>query len=224
MALYPYTLQPVDLNLTENEFRQAQQQIFDSNNQQLTKISPKAWAIVGVVVAIAILGIIFIHNYSTIIFWLMLVGVVVFLLARTLGLKWYVKKEFEKQMASQTMPDEVKKMKIGIQQHGLVMSLPAPNAPKPPKGFNQPFIRSAGQQQAIIKWDSVTNWQETPDYIIMMFEVQGQQGTQIVPKRLEKQKFPIETLRHHLQETVGVQGFNLNNKATDQYFPDPNVK
>ena len=56
MALYPYTLQPVDLNLTENEFRQAQQQIFDSNNQQLTKISPKAWAIVGVVVAIAILG------------------------------------------------------------------------------------------------------------------------------------------------------------------------
>ncbi len=224
MALYPYTLQPVDLNLTENEFRQAQQQIFDSNNQQLTKISPKAWAIVGVVVAIAIFRDYF---YSQLFYDYFLAN------ARWRGgvfarshawAKWYVKKEFEKQMASQTMPDEVKKMKIGIQQHGLVMSLPAPNAPKPPKGFNQPFIRSAGQQQAIIKWDSVTNWQETPDYIIMMFEVQGQQGTQIVPKRLEKQKFPIETLRHHLQETVGVQGFNLNNKATDQYFPDPNVK
>ena len=41
MALYPYTLQPVDLNLTEDEFRQAQLQLFDANNQTLTKITPK---------------------------------------------------------------------------------------------------------------------------------------------------------------------------------------
>ena len=74
MALYPYTLQPVDLNLTEDEFRQAQLQLFDANNQTLTKITPKTWAILAVIVVLAILGLIFVHGYSTIIFWLMLVG------------------------------------------------------------------------------------------------------------------------------------------------------
>lgn len=225
MALYPYTLQPIDLNLSEDEFRQAQLQLFESNNQSLAKISTKTWMIVAAVVVLAIVGLVFVSGYSTIIFWLMLIGVVIFLLARTYGLKWYVKQEFEKQMAQQTMPAEMQQLKLGIQQHGLVMSMPAVQMPVAPRGFNQPLIRGSAMQQAIIKWDNVTNWQETPDYIFMMFDVknpktgESQQGSQIVPKRLTSQKFPIETLRHHLQEHVGIQGFDLSAKPTDKYFP-----
>ncbi|ATQ85474.1 YcxB family protein [Moraxella osloensis] len=228
MALYPYTLQPVDLNLTEDEFRQAQLQLFDANNQTLTKITPKTWAILAVIVVLAILGLIFVHGYSTIIFWLMLVGVVIYLLACTYGLKWYVKREFEKQMASQSMPPEMQQIKLGVQQHGVVMSMPAPNMPAMPRGYNQPLVRSSGMQQAVIKWDSVTNWQETPDYIFMMFDVknpktgESQQGSQIVPKRLAHQKFPIDTLRHHLQQNIGQPGFDLTDKPTDKYFPENN--
>ncbi|ELA08042.1 hypothetical protein MOMA_05761 [Moraxella macacae 0408225] len=209
MALYPYTLQPVDLNLTQAEFRQAQTQLFDSNNQQLMKIGIKTWVIVAIVGAIALAGIVFLQGYSSIIFWLMLVGVAIYLLARTYGLKWYAKQEFEKQMTAQPMPDEMKTMKIGIQQHGLVMSMPLNNMPKMPKGYNQPLVRGNQMQQAIIKWDNISNWQETTDFIVMMFDVQGQRGSQIIPKRLEKQKFPIETLKNHLQEYVGIQGFDL---------------
>ena len=211
MALYPYTLQPVDLNLTEDEFRQAQLQLFDANNQTLTKITPKTWAILAVIVVLAILGLIFVHGYSTIIFWLMLVGVVIYLLARTYGLKWYVKREFEKQMASQSMPPEMQQIKLGVQQHGVVMSMPAPNMPAMPRGYNQPLVRSSGMQQAVIKWDNVTNWQETPDYIFMMFEMKGQQGSQIVPKRLQAQKFPIDTVRQHLLEVIPAKGLNPEN-------------
>lgn len=215
MALYPYTLQPVDLNLTEAEFREAQRQLFDTNNQTLTKISQKTWLILAVIVVLAIIGLILVRGYSTIIFWLMLVGVGLFLAVRTYGLKWYVKQEFEKQMAEQAMPEEMKTIKLGIQQHGLIMSMPAPTMPQLPKrGFNQPLIRGGAMQQAVIKWDSVKNWQETPDFIVMMFEVQGQQGTQIVPKRLTAQKFPIESLRHHLQESVGAQGFDMTASNT----------
>lgn len=217
MALYPYTLQPIELGLTESEFRLAQTQLFDSNNQSLTRINTKTWIIVGIVVLIAIAGLVFLQGYSTIIFWLMLVGVIVFLLARTVGLKWYVKQEFEKQMAKQEMPAEMNALKLGIQKHGLIMSMPAQNIPQMNKrGFNQPLIKGTPTQQAIIKWDTIKSWQETPDFIVMMFEVNGQQGSQIIPKRLVNQKFPIDTLRHHLQEEVGMQGFDLNNKATDK--------
>ena len=225
MALYPYTLQPIDLNLTEEEFRQAQLQLFESNNQTLTKISVKIWAILAVIVVLAIIGLVMVSGYSTIIFWLMLVGVVLFLVARTYGLKWYVKQEFEKQMASQSMPVEMQQMKIGVQQHGIVMSLPAANLPQMPRGYNQPLVRGTGMQQAVVKWNNVSNWQETPDFIVMMFQVKDpktgevQQGSQIVPKRLAQQRFPLETLRHHLQEEVGQQGFDLKDKPTDKYFP-----
>lgn len=221
MALYPYTLQPIDLNLTESEFRLAQTQLFDSHNHSLTRINTKTWIIVGVVTLLAIIGLVLVKGYSTIIFWLMLVGVVLFLLARTIGLKWYVKQEFEKQMAQQQMPAEMNSLKLGIQQHGLIMSMPVQNVPQMNKrGFNQPLIRGGAMQQAVIKWDSIKSWQETPDFIVMMFEVNGQQGSQIVPKRMATQKFPIETLRHHLQEHVGIQGFDLANKPTDKVILD----
>ena len=211
MALYPYTLQPVALNLTEAEFHQAQYELFASASPSfgLKSIKMKEWIIMAVVVILAVAGLIFVTGYSTIIFWVMLVSVVIYLLVRTLGFKWYVKKQFDKQVAEQEMPDEMRQMKLGVQKHGLVMAMPS----------NQPDLmnnnkmrgmqmRAGTTQQAVIPWTAVKSWDETDDYIFMMFEMKGQQGSQIVPKRLQAQKFPIDTVRQHLQEVVPIRGLN----------------
>lgn len=211
MALYPYTLQPVALNLTEAEFHQAQYELFASASPSfgLKSIKMKEWIIMAVVVILAVAGLIFVTGYSTIIFWIMLVSVVIYLLVRTLGFKWYVKKQFDKQVAEQEMPDEMRQMKLGVQKHGLVMAMPS----------NQPDLmnnnkmrgmqmRAGTTQQAVIPWTAVKSWDETDDYIFMMFEMKGQQGSQIVPKRLQAQKFPIDTVRQHLQEVVPIRGLN----------------
>jgi len=47
----------------------------------------------GVILALAILGLIFIKNYSTVICWVAIVGVVLYYLGRTYGLEWYVKRK-----------------------------------------------------------------------------------------------------------------------------------
>ena len=214
MALYPYTLQPVALNLTEAEFHQAQYELFASASPSfgLSSIKMKEWIIMAVVVILALAGLVFLTGYSTIIFWLMLASVVIYLLVRTLGFKWYVKREFEKQVADQEMPDEMRQMKLGVQKHGLVMAMPV----NQPDIFNSNQMRGmqmrAGTtQQAVIPWSAVKSWDETDDYIFMMFEMKGQQGSQIVPKRLEAQKFPIDTVRQHLQEVIPVKGLNPEN-------------
>ncbi len=214
MALYPYTLQPVALNLTEAEFHQAQYELFASASPSfgLKSIKMKEWIIMAIVVILAVAGLIFVTGYSTIIFWIMLVLVVVYLLVRTLGFKWYVKQQFDKQVAEQEMPDEMRQMKLGVQKHGLVMAIPS----------NQPDLmnnnkmrgmqmRAATTQQAVIPWTAIKSWDETDDYIFMMFEMKGQQGSQIVPKRLQAQKFPIDTVRQHLQEVVPIRGLNPEN-------------
>ena len=214
MALYPYTLQPVALDLTEAEFRQAQYELFASASPSfgLSSLKTKEWIIMAVVVILAIAGLIFVTGYSTIIFWVMLVAVVVYLLVRTLGFKWYVKREFEKQVADQEMPDEMRKMKLGVQKHGLVMAMPT-NQPDMMKNSQMRGMqmRAGSTQQAVIPWTSVKSWDETDDYIFMMFEMKGQQGSQIVPKRLQAQKFPIDTVRQHLQEVIPVKGLNPEN-------------
>ena len=209
MALYPYTLQPVALNLTEAEFQQAQYELFASAspNFGLKSIKPKEWIIMAVVVILAIAGLVFVTGYSTIIFWMMMVAVVIYLVVRTLGFKWYVKREFEKQVADQEMPDEMRQMKLGVQKHGLVMAMPV-NQPdmmnnNQMRGMQ---MRAGSTQQAVIPWNAVRSWDETDDYIFMMFEIKGQQGSQIIPKRLKAQKFPIDTVRQHLQEVVPVKG------------------
>lgn len=211
MALYPYTLQPVALNLTEAEFMEAQYELFKSAQPSfgLKSIKMKEWAIMAVVVILAIAGLIFVTGYSTIIFWIMLITVVIYLLVRTLGFKWYVKKEFEKQVAAQEMPDEMRQMKLGVQKHGLVMAMPV----NQPDMFNSNQMRGmqmrAGQtQQAVIPWSAVKSWDETDDYIFMMFEIKGQPGSQIIPKRLQATKFPIDTVRQHLIEVVPIKGLN----------------
>ena len=214
MALYPYTLQPVALNLTEAEFHQAQYELFASASPSfgLSSIKMKEWIIMAVVVILAIAGLVFLTGYSTIIFWLMLAAVVISLLVRTLGFKWYVKKEFEKQVADQEMPDEMRQMKLGVQKHGLVMAMPV----NQPDMFNSNQMRgmqmrAGSTQQAVIPWSAVKSWDETDDYIFMMFELKGQQGSQIIPKRLQTQKFPIDTVRQHLQEVIAVKGLNPEN-------------
>ena len=214
MALYPYTLQPVALNLTEAEFHQAQYELFASASPSfgLSSIKMKEWIIMAVVVILAIAGLVFLTGYSTIIFWLMLAAVVIYLLVRTLGFKWYVKKEFEKQVADQEMPDEMRQMKLVVQKHGLVMAMPV----NQPDMFNSNQMRgmqmrAGSTQQAVIPWSAVKSWDETDDYIFMMFELKGQQGSQIIPKRLQAQKFPIDTVRRHLQEVIAVKGLNPEN-------------
>ena len=214
MALYPYTLQPVALNLTEAEFHQAQYELFASASPSfgLSSFKMKEWIIMAVVVILAIAGLVFLTGYSTIIFWLMLAAVVIYLLVRTLGFKWYVKKEFEKQVADQEMPDEMRQMKLGVQKHGLVMAMPV----NQPDMFNSNQtrgmqMRAGSTQQAVIPWSAVKSWDETDDYIFMMFELKGQQGSQIIPKRLQAQKFPIDTVRQHLQEVIAVKGLNPEN-------------
>ena len=214
MALYPYTLQPVALNLTEAEFHQAQYELFASASPSfgLSSIKLKEWIIMAVAVVLAVAGLVFLTGYSTIIFWLMLAAVVIYLLVRTLGFKWYVKREFEKQVAEQEMPDEMRQMKLGVQKHGLVMAVPV----NQPDMFNSSQMRgmqmrAGSTQQAVIPWSAVKSWDETDDYIFMMFEMKGQQGSQIIPKRLQAQKFPIDTVRQHLLEVVAVKGLNTEN-------------
>ena len=213
MALYPYTLQPIALNLTEAEFHQAQYELFASASPSfgLKSIKTKEWVIMAVVVILAIAGLIFVTGYSTIIFWVMLVAVVVYLLVRTLGFKWYVKKQFDKQVSEQEMPDEMRQMKLGVQKHGLVMSVPANQPDMMNNQMRGMQMRAASTQQAIIPWSAIKSWDETDDYIFMMFEMKGQQGSQIVPKRLKAQKFPIDTVRQHLEEVVPVKGLQTEN-------------
>ena len=209
MALYPYTLQPVALNLSEAEFKQAQYELFNNTSQTfgLSSIKTKEWAIMAVVVVLAIAGLVFVTGYSTILFWLMLVLVLLYVVVRTLGFKWYVKKEFEKQIAEQEMPDEMRNLKLGVQKHGLIMTIPTeqPDSLKASQVRGMQ-MRAAMSQQAVIPWTAVKSWEETDDYIFVLFEMQGQQGSQIIPKRIKAQKFPIDTVRKHLQEVIPEPG------------------
>nr|WP_317198633.1 YcxB family protein [uncultured Psychrobacter sp.] len=214
MALYPYTLQPIALNMTEAEFHQAQYELFASASPSfgLSSFKTKEWIIMAVVVILALAGLVFLTGYSTIIFWLMLVSVAIYMLVRTLGFKWYVKKQFDKQVAEQEMPDEMRQMKLGVQKHGLVMAMPVsqPNLMQNPQ-MRGMQMRAGSTQQAVVPWSAIKSWDETDDYLIMMFELKGQQGSQIIPKRLKAEKFPIDTVRQHLQEVVPVRGLQTEN-------------
>lgn len=213
MALYPYTLQPIDLNLTEQEFQDAQMALFNKTNQAfgLSAIKTKEWIGLAIVTILAIAGLVFVNGYSTILFWLMLIGVVLYLVIRTLGLKWYVQKEFEKQMAEQHLPEEMKNLKMGVQKHGLVISIPVTHTHKIPQQMRGIQMQAAPTQQAVIPWSAVTSWDETENYLFILFELKGQKGSQIIPKRMQKNKFPIETVISHLKEKMpaGIQADGL---------------
>ncbi|AKG15692.2 hypothetical protein AAX09_06795 [Moraxella bovoculi] len=201
-ALYPYTLKPIALNMTDAEFRGAQLALFEkgASNFTLKSIRTKEWIVMAAVVVAAIAGLVFVSGYSTIIFWIMLALVGIYLLARTLGLKWYMRREYDKQVAGAQMPEEMANVQLGVQSHGLVMSVPAPagmlNSPQM-RGMQ---MRSAPMQSAVIPWNTVSSWDETDEYVFMMFEMRGQKGSQIIPKRLEDNGLPIKTILKHLSE------------------------
>ena len=152
-ALYPYTLQPIALNMTDAEFKSAQLALFEKTAQSVgfKSIGTKEWIILGVLVVLAILGLVFVSGYSTIIFWVMLFGVGIYLALRTLGLQGSMKKEFEKQVANSALPDEMNGLKLGVQNHGLIMSIPTKNAPTAQmRGMN--LRHAPTQQQGVIPW------------------------------------------------------------------------
>lgn len=209
-GLYPYTLQPIALNISDAEFKTAQLALFEkgANAYSLKSLKTKEWIILALTAIAGVAGIVFLSGYSTVFFWLLLVGVVLYLLLRTLGLKWYVKREFEKQVSELKIPDEMYKMKLGVQSHGLIMAIPASAdrlANLQMRGMN---IRQAPMQQGVIAWSAVSSWDETEDFVFVMFETQGQKGSQIIPKRLQKQGLPIQTIIKHLSEVKakGMEG------------------
>nr|WP_217429510.1 YcxB family protein [Moraxella bovoculi] len=188
--------------MTDAEFRGAQLALFEkgASNFTLKSIRTKEWIVMAAVVVAAIAGLVFVSGYSTIIFWIMLALVGIYLLARTLGLKWYMRREYDKQVAGAQMPEEMANVQLGVQSHGLVMSVPAPagmlNSPQM-RGMQ---MRSAPMQSAVIPWNTVSSWDETDEYVFMMFEMRGQKGSQIIPKRLEDNGLPIKTILKHLSE------------------------
>lgn len=211
-ALYPYTLQPVALNMTESEFKSAQLALFSKSEQMygIQSVRTKEWVVLAVVTAMAIAGLVFLNGYSTIIFWLMLAGVIIYLLARTIGVKAYMKREFDKQVASLEIPKEMSELKLGVQSHGLVVALPLNHDVMKNPQLRGMTMRSAPAQQAVIPWSAVSQWDETDDFIFVMFEQNGQKGSQIIPKRLANNHFPIATVIKHLSEVkakgLSVQG------------------
>lgn len=176
--LYAYTLQPVPYEVTEAEQRNAQLMIWRSTN----KIGTKAWAIMGVVTALSLLGLIFIKNYSTVIFWVLLACVAIYLLVRKFGLEWYVKRKM-----NEFPVQEIKGIKLGVQPHGIVMR------------------QQMGMQEGVgtIGWKDIYEWYNTPDFLLVNFKVKGQQGAYILPSRMNSKNFSFETVRKHLKETVG---------------------
>lgn len=210
-ALYPYTIQPIALNMSEQEFKSAQLALFEKSSQEfgIQSVRKKEWIVLGVVTIASILGIALVKGYSTIIFWLALGLCVGYLIARTAGLKWYAKREFDKQMSEAKLPPEMRQIKLGVQPTGLVMSIPMNEeqleqiqSVQGKRGhLQQGFaLKSAPMQQAIIPWTAVTSWDETDEFIFAMFEYQGQKGSQIIPKRLKNNQLPIETIIKHLGE------------------------
>ncbi len=175
---YAYTLQPVPYEVSEAEQRHAQLSIWRSTN----KIGTKSWAIMAAVVALSILGLIFIRNYSTIIFWVALVSVAIYFLVRKFGLEWYVKRKM-----NEFPVEQIKGIKLGVQPHGIVMR------------------QKMGLQEGVgsIGWSDVYEWYNTPDFMLLNFKHKGQQGAYILPKRMNSRNFSFDTVRKHLNETVG---------------------
>ena len=213
-ALYPYTLQPIALEMSDAEFRAAQLALFEKSVQSvsLKSVRTKEWVVLGIIVTLAVLGLVFVDGYSTILFWVMLVGVVIYLLLRTLGMQWYMRREFDKQISQMDIPDEMYSLKLGVQKHGLIMAMPTKSDILQSPQMRGMTLRSAPMQQGTLNWSAITQWDETDDFVFIMFEMQGQKGSQIIPKRLNGKGLPINTIIKHLQEVTpkGLKADNIN--------------
>lgn len=201
-ALYPYTLQPIALDMSDAEFRSAQLALFEKSAQSigLKSVRAKEWIILAIIVACGVGGLATVSGYSTIFFWLLLIGVVIYLLLRTLGIRWYMKREFDKQVSQIQIPDELYSLKLGVQKHGLIMAMPANSEFMQSPQMRGMTMRTAPMQQGVLDWSAITSWDETEQFIFIMFEKQGQKGSQIIPKRLQSKGLPINTIIKHLSE------------------------
>lgn len=198
--LYPYTLQPVAFELSEAEQRTAQLAIWRRTNI----IRQKTWLILAAIVAVAIAGLVFVKNYSTIIFWLMLVGVALYLLVRYFGLEWYVKRKLNEELV-----EDIKGIRMGVQHNGLILLHPFNDKLYKGKSSNKSYrytTSSTGQQyagQGLIEWKDVIEWQDHPDFLFLTFKVKSQQGAHVLPKRMDSPNFSFDAIRKHLIEAVG---------------------
>lgn len=185
-TLYAYTLQPVPYEVSEAEQRQAQLMIWRSTN----KFSRKAWIIMIslVVLSLVTAGLInYYSTYSTVFCWVVIVFVALFYLIKRFGLEWYVKRKM-----NEFPVQEIKGLRLGVQPHGIVMS------------------QKMGVQEgtATIGWKDIYEWYSSPDFILVNFKVKTpkgdeQQGAYILPKRMDSKNFSFNTVRKHLNETVG---------------------
>lgn len=177
-SLYAYTLQPVAYDVSEAEQRKVQLLIWRSTN----KISTRTWLILGAIVALSVLGIIFIQNYSTVFCWVAIVSVVLFYLARTFGLEWYVKRKM-----NEFPVQEIKGVRLGVQPSGIAM-----------------LQQMGGQEgRGTVGWKDVYEWYDAPEFILINFKTKGQQGAYMLPKRMDSKNFSFKTIRKHLSESVG---------------------
>ncbi|MBF7688565.1 YcxB family protein [Acinetobacter rathckeae] len=176
--VYAYTLQPVSYEVSEAEQRQAQLTIWRSTN----KIGTKAWAIMGAVVLLAILGIVLIKNYSTVFCWVAIACVAIYILIRKFALEWYVKRKM-----NETPAEDIQGIRLGVQPTGLVMR------------------QKMGAQEGVasIAWKDIYEWYDTTEFLLLSFKVKGQQGAYILPKRMDSRNFPFTTIRKHLKQSVG---------------------
>ena len=185
-TLYAYTLQPVPYEVSEQEQRQAQLMIWRGTN----KFSRKAWLIMIALVVLSLVtaGLLkYYSTYSTAICWVVIIGVVLFYLIKKFGLEWYVKRKM-----NEFPVQEIKGIRLGVQPHGIVMR------------------QKMGLQEgtATIGWKDIYEWYNTPDFILVNFKVKTpkgevQQGAYILPKRMDSKNFSFNTVRKHLNETVG---------------------
>lgn len=176
--VYAYTLQPVEYKISEAEQHHAQLVIWRSTN----KIGMKAWAIMGAVLFLAILGIVLIKNYSTIFCWVAIACVAIYFLVRKYGLEWYVKRKMQ-----EVPTQDITGIRIGVQPHGLVMR------------------QKMGLQEGVgsIGWKDMYEWYDTSEFLLINFKVKGQQGAYILPKRMDTKNFSFSTIRKHLKENIG---------------------
>jgi len=185
-TLYAYTLQPVPYEVSEAEQRQALLMSWRSTN----KFSRKAWMIMIALVVLSLVaaGLIkYYSTYSTVLCWVVIVGVVLFYLIKKFGLEWYVKRKM-----TEFPVQEIKGLRLGVQPHGIVMR------------------QKMGLQEgtATIGWKDIYEWYSSPDFILVNFKVktpkgEQQQGAYILPKRMDSKNFSFNTVRKHLNETVG---------------------
>ena len=74
--------------------------------------------------------------------------------------------------------------------------------------MNEFPVQEIQEGTATIGWKDIYEWYSSPDFILVNFKVKTpkgdeQQGAYILPKRMDSKNFSFNTVRKHLNETVG---------------------